>query len=75
MPIRRRANRKEEALSFVISTSSSFTCPPVGSTKRLIHRIMVDFPAPEGPINAITCPFGTLSEIAFNALSPVRYVF
>ena len=32
--------------------------PAVGSTSRLMQRMTVDLPAPDGPISAITCAVG-----------------
>jgi hypothetical protein len=46
--------------------------PDVGSTSRLMQRISVDLPAPDGPISAMTWPFGTVSVTFWSALSPVR---
>ena len=67
IPISRRALRRAAEPSFARSVSSSITAPLVGSTRRLMQRIMVDLPAPDGPINARTCPLGTSRSIAFSA--------
>jgi len=56
----------------VISTSLRVTVPAVGSTSRLMQRITVDLPAPDGPISAITWPSGTSRSMPLSATSPVR---
>ncbi len=73
MAIRRRAARNPRLDSLVISRPSSRTCPEVGSTRRLMQRIRVLLPAPEGPMSATTCPGSTRSDTPVNATSPVAY--
>ena len=46
--------------------------PAVGSTRRLMQRMTVDLPAPDGPISAITWPSGTSRSMPLIARSPVR---
>ena len=53
-PMRRRAARSPLCDSPVRSVSFNTVRPEVGSTSRLMHRIRVDLPAPDGPISAIT---------------------
>jgi hypothetical protein len=72
MPIRRRAWRNSPRDIPVTFSSPRWTDPEVGSTSRLMQRIRVDLPAPDGPINPTTCPAGTVKLTSFNALSPVR---
>ena len=72
MPMRRRARRSSLRPSVVISVSLSVTVPAVGSTSRLMQRITVDLPAPDGPISAITWPSGTSRSMPLSARSPVR---
>lgn len=50
----------------VISVPSNRTCPLVGISNRFKDRRNVDFPQPEGPINARTSPFLMVVEIPFN---------
>src|SRR5690606_6998199 len=54
MPIRRRTSRRAAPLSLVMSTPSSSTVPLVGSTSRLMQRSKVLFPAPDGPMMAVS---------------------
>src|SRR5882757_5894177 len=75
MPMRRRARPNSRPPSVVISMSLRVTVPAVGSTSRLMQRMTVDLPAPEGPISAITWPSGTSRSMPFSARSPVRYRF
>ena len=56
-------------------TSFRMAEPFVGSTNLLIHLIKVDFPAPDGPMSASTCPLGILKSIPCKARSPVLYLF
>ena len=72
MPMRRRARRSSPLPSPVSSVSLSVMVPAVGSTSRLMQRMTVDLPAPEGPISAITWPSGTSRSMPFSARSPVR---
>src|SRR5262249_42086424 len=72
MPMRRRSRRSSAVSSLTISISLSVIDPEVGSISRLMQRITVDLPAPEGPISAITCPWGTLISMPLSARSPVR---
>ncbi|ODS02031.1 hypothetical protein AUC71_02745 [Methyloceanibacter marginalis] len=67
MPMRRRARRKPARPSRVISVSLSCTWPLVGSTSRLMQRMSVDLPAPDGPISPTTCPAGTSNETPSSA--------
>src|SRR5260370_22102994 len=53
MPIRRRADLSSALFSWTRSRSSKITCPAVGSTSRLMQRIRVDLPVPEGPMTAL----------------------
>ena len=71
MPIWRRARRSPFWLSRVSSMSFRKALPPVGSISRLMQRIMVDLPAPDGPISATTWPFGISRLTSFSARSPV----
>ena len=56
----------------VSSTPLSAMVPAVGSTSRLMQRISVDLPAPDGPISATTSPCATSRSILSSARSPVR---
>src|SRR5258705_217021 len=71
MPMRRRARRNSRLPSVVISMSFSVTVPAVGSTSRLMQRMTVDLPAPEGPISAITLP-RKLKERLLDLLDQLR---
>src|SRR3989441_6571697 len=53
MPMRRRAMRRAPRGSATRSCPSKITCPAVGSTSRLMQRIRVDLPVPEGPMTAL----------------------
>src|SRR5918996_663085 len=75
MPIRRRARRRPARGSDVISTSFRWILPAVGSTSRLMQRIRVDLPAPEGPMRPTTWPAPTSKETPRSARSPVLYCF
>ena len=72
MPIRRRARRNSPPDSAVMFRSPRWTVPALGSTSRLMQRIRVDLPAPDGPIRPRTCPAGTVKLTFISALSPVR---
>jgi hypothetical protein len=41
--------------------------PSVGSTSRLMQRIRVDLPAPDGPIRPTTWPFSTVNDTPLSA--------
>jgi len=71
IPMRRRARRSSPRPSPVITVSLRVTVPAVGSTSRLMQRMTVDFPAPDGPIKAITWPSSRSTSIPFSARSPV----
>jgi hypothetical protein len=43
-----------------VSTPSSVMLPEVGSISRLIMRIEVVFPQPEGPTSVVILPFGAV---------------
>ena len=48
---------------------------PTGLTQVLaanVDLVLVDLPAPDGPIRPTTCPLGTVSDTSASALSPVR---
>src|SRR5690242_2807825 len=75
MPMRRRARRSSRWPSAVISVPLRMIVPPVGSTSRLMQRTTVDFPAPDGPIRAMSWPSGRSKSIPFTARSPARYRF
>src|SRR5688572_20084581 len=53
MPMRRRASRSSARDSFTKFFDSKTISPEVGSTRRLMQRIRVDFPVPEGPMTAL----------------------
>jgi len=72
MPSLRRARRSAPRDRPVTSTSLSAMVPAVGSTSRLMQRISVDLPAPDGPISATTSPFATSRSTVSSARSPVR---
>ncbi len=48
------------SLSCPYRLPSMVTRPPVGRSRSRIMRIVVDFPAPLGPRNPVTTPWGTL---------------
>ena len=62
MPMRRRARRKPLRPRRVMSVSLTSTRPLLGFTSRLMQRISVDLPLPEGPISPTTWPAGTSKE-------------
>ncbi|OBX37059.1 hypothetical protein A8U91_01407 [Halomonas elongata] len=70
MPIRRRARRKSRPRMAARSLSPNLIVPDEGSTRRLMQRIRVDLPAPEGPISPITWPCGTWKVTLRRAVSP-----
>ena len=47
--------------------------PAVGSTRRLMQRISVDLPVPEGPMIAVMPRPSTLSETSLSTGWPARY--
>jgi hypothetical protein len=47
----------------------------VGSTKRLMHLIKVLFPAPEGPMSAMTVFSSKVRETLLSASCPEGYRF
>jgi hypothetical protein len=55
--------------------SSSMTFPEVGSTSRLMQRISVLFPAPDGPMIVTTWGSFTLKLTSCSATVPVGYTF
>ena len=66
-----RRNFLERILT--IFSPLSHISPDVAFSSRLIQRINVLFPAPDGPMSAITWPFSTLRSTPFMARSPVWY--
>jgi len=74
MPIRRRALRRSRRFSARMSTPSSRTLPEVGSTRRLMQRMSVLLPAPEGPMMVTTSGSPTEKLTRFSAAVPVGYV-
>ena len=60
----------------VISVPAISTLPDVGWSSPARMCIRVDFPEPDGPITAVSAPFGTLTETprsASTAVSPAPY--
>src|SRR5437762_869387 len=62
MPMRRRARRNALRESPTRSSPSSSTRPAVGSTSRLMQRISVLLPVPDGPMIAVT-PRAAMSRL------------
>jgi hypothetical protein len=54
MPMRRRASRSALPRSFARSWPRNMISPAVGSTSRLMQRISVDLPVPDGPMTAVS---------------------
>ena len=71
MFLRARRNFPERILT--IFSPLSQISPDVGFSSRFTQRIKVLFPAPDGPMSAITWPFSTLRSTPFMAKSPVLY--
>jgi hypothetical protein len=67
MPILPRKVFKPRPRNAVTDSPLNKTVPLVGSTKRLIHRISVDFPAPDKPITATNSPADTSRSTPFKA--------
>jgi hypothetical protein len=70
---RRRSFVRSESLSFEIAVPAIVTSPEVGLSRPARMCIRVDFPDPEGPMTAVSWPFGTSSETprkASTAVSP-----
>src|SRR5256712_147940 len=63
MPMRRRAMRRAPRGSATRSCPSKITCPAVGSTSRLMQRIRVDLPVPEGPMTAMSARYSNSSTM------------
>ena len=53
-----------------MSVPSTMISPDVGVSSRLMQRIRVDLPVPEGPIMEMTSPSST---VAFTSLSGVMF--
>ena len=53
-----------------MSTPSSSIVPDVGSISRLIIRIEVVFPQPDGPTRVVIFPFGAVSVSLSTATVP-----
>jgi hypothetical protein len=53
MPMRRRASRSARRACAVRSGRQQRISPGVGSTSRLMQRISVDLPVPDGPMMAV----------------------
>ena len=64
MPMRRRASRRLRARQAGDLDIAQEDWPEVGSTRRLMQRISVDLPAPDGPIRPTTWPAGTSNDDA-----------
>src|SRR6266702_2752329 len=73
MPMRRRAARSSGPDSRTRSWPRNRISPAVGSTRRLMQRISVDLPAPEGPMIAVNPRPSTSSETPLSTGSPARY--
>src|SRR5712691_1457142 len=70
---RRRSFVRSESLSFEMAVPAIVTSPEVGLSRPARMCIRVDFPDPEGPMTAVSWPFGTSSETprkASTAVSP-----
>ena len=56
-------------------TPSKSTCPPVGRSKKLMHRTRVDFPAPERPIIPYISPFSMVKDTSRTASTELLAVW
>src|SRR6266581_717319 len=75
MPMRRRACRNALRDSRTRSWPSSSTAPALGSTSRLMQRISVLLPVPDGPMIAVM-PRAAMSRLmSFSTGLPVMYDF
>src|SRR4051794_39533909 len=73
MPMRRRARRSARPPSFARSWPMNRISPAVGSTSRLMQRTSVDFPAPEGPMIAVTPRPSRTNDTFLSTIELVRY--
>jgi hypothetical protein len=69
-PIRRR---NATLSTFVTSSPSMMIRPDVGSTSRLIIRIVVVLPQPDGPTSTAISPASTSRESSLTATVPSPY--
>jgi len=70
---RRRSFVRSVSLSSVMFVPAMVTVPVVGLSSPARMCISVDLPEPDGPITAVSCPFGTSRETprrASTAVSP-----
>src|SRR6185436_11181231 len=73
MPMRRRASRSARPLSLARSVPMNRISPEVGLVRRLMQRIRVDLPVPDGPMIAVMPRPANVSEISFRTGWPLRY--
>ena len=69
----RRSFVRSESFSVVISVPATVTDPEVGLSSPARMCIRVDLPDPDGPITAVSLPFGTSTDTprsASTAVSP-----
>src|SRR5215212_6802659 len=73
IPMRRRAWRSARPESLARSWPRKRISPAVGSTRRLMQRISVDLPVPDGPMTAVMPRPGMARSMSFSTGTPGRY--
>src|SRR5215204_1461362 len=73
IPMRRRAWRSARPESLARSWPRKRISPAVGSTRRLMQRISVDLPVPDGPMTAVMPRPGMARSMSFRTGTPGRY--
>ncbi len=75
MPMRLRAERNSLPESLTMSRPSNTISPAEGSTSRLMQRIRVDLPVPEGPMMAVMSLPSKVREMSRKTGLPGTYAF